>query len=154
MFWNEIIQSKVLCRILDGISKNLTWNKLSNKYNFYYLFFNSLNMECIFCRIANWEIPWDIVYEDENYLAFNDIHPQAPIHILIIPKKHIPSFVQTNQEDQDLVKWMLDIAWKIVKMYDLEWCQLHMNSGRDHGQLVDHIHLHLLAKGKTLEMRA
>ncbi len=105
---------------------------------------------CIFCKIINKEIPAEIVYEDENYLAFHDINPKAPIHILIIPKKHLESFhLVKDQQDRQLVKGLADVAWKIIEQQDLPWCQLHMNSGSDHWQEVPHIHLHLLSKGKT-----
>jgi len=106
--------------------------------------------ECIFCKIVNGEIPANKVYEDDNYLAFYDINPKAPVHILIIPKKHIESFhLVTSDEDKQLVKWLLDVVWKIIEQQDLKGCQLHINSWKDHGQEVMHIHLHLLSNWKT-----
>ncbi len=103
-------------------------------------------MNCVFCKIVNKEIPADIVYEDDNYLAFKDINPKAPIHILIIPKKHIESFhLIDDKEDLRLVEWLINVARRIVKELDLNGCQLHMNSGKDHWQEVMHIHLHLLS---------
>lgn len=107
-------------------------------------------VDCIFCKIVNKEIPADIVYEDDNYLAFKDINPKAPIHILIIPKKHLESFhLIKDNVDKELVKWLLDVAWKLIDKLNLDWCQLHMNSGKNHWQEVMHIHLHLLSKGST-----
>lgn len=101
----------------------------------------------IFSKIIDREIPSEIVYEDESYIAIKDINPQTPVHILIITKKPIESFHTTqNAEDKEIVKWLFDIAWKLVDQLWLDWCQLHMNSGRDHNQLVPHIHLHLLSK--------
>jgi len=88
---------------------------------------------CIFCQIIDKQIPAKIVYEDENYLAFNDINPKAPVHILIIPKKHLESFhLVKDQQDKELVKGLFDIAWKIIEEQELKGCQLHMNSGSDH----------------------
>ena len=105
---------------------------------------------CVFCKIVDKQIPAEIVYEDDKYLAFKDINPKAPIHILIIPKKHIESFhLVKDKDDKKLVKWLLDIAWEIIDQQNLPGCQLHMNSWSDHGQEVPHIHLHLLSKDKT-----
>ena len=101
--------------------------------------------DCIFCKIVNKEIPSTLVYEDENYIAFNDIAPKAKIHILIIPKKHIERFDKIdNQEDLDLVKWLFDVANKIIKEKKLDGCRLQINCGKNHGQEVFHIHMHLL----------
>lgn len=101
---------------------------------------------CIFCKIVNKEIPTIPVYEDDNYLAFNDIHPKAPVHLLIIPKKHLDSFHSvSNIWDREIFKWLYDVAWKIIEEKWLKWCQLHINSWSDHGQEVMHIHLHLLS---------
>lgn len=104
-------------------------------------------MECIFCKIVNWEIPAEKVYEDDSYIAFNDINPKTPVHILIIPKKHIKMFHSVdNEEDKNLIKWMYDIAWHIIQLKNLKWCNLLINSGSDHWQEVFHIHLHLMSK--------
>ena len=103
---------------------------------------------CIFCKIVNKEIPAEIVYEDENYMAFKDINPKAPVHILIIHKKHLESFhLITDDEEKRIVKGLLDIAWMLLNKLWLKWCQLHMNSWKDHWQEVMHIHLHLLSEG-------
>ena len=76
---------------------------------------------CVFCKIANKEIPANIVYEDNKYIAFHDINPKAPIHILIIPKKHIESFhTITKRTDKSLVKGLFDIAWKIIDQQQLK----------------------------------
>lgn len=103
-------------------------------------------MDCIFCKIVNKEIPAEIVYEDENYLAFNDIQPKAETHILIIPKKHIERFDKIdNNKDLDLTAWLLKIANKIVEEKQLKGCRLLMNCWKNHGQEVFHIHLHLMS---------
>lgn len=105
--------------------------------------------DCIFCDIVQDPSDAEIVYENESYLAFKDVNPKAPIHILIIPKKHLESFHKiSDQENKKLVKWLQDIAWKIIDQKDLDGCQLRMNSGKKYGQMVDHIHLHLLSGDK------
>ena len=84
---------------------------------------------CIFCKIANHEVEAKIVYEDNKYIAFHDIQRKSPVHILIIPKKHLESFHEIKKRtDKSLVKGLLDIAWKIIKQLNLKGCQLHMNS--------------------------
>ena len=92
--------------------------KLLRNY-FFNLPFKFKNMtqdkNCIFCKIVNKEIPAEIIYEDENYIAFKDINPKAPIHILIIPKKHLESFhLITSDDDKKVIKGLLDIAWKLI----------------------------------------
>jgi histidine triad (HIT) family protein len=92
-----------------------------------------MSQQCIFCKIVSGEIPADKVYEDDKYVAFKDINPKAPVHILIIPKKHIESFhLVKDQKDKELVKGLLDVAWHLIDELNLSGCQLHMNSGKDH----------------------
>lgn len=104
--------------------------------------------DTVFAKIIDREIPADIIYEDDTYLVFRDINPQAPTHVLIIPKvTHIESFHSVdNTEDQEIVRWLFDIAWLLIKQYDLLWCKLQMNSWATHWQEVMHIHLHLLSQ--------
>ena len=102
--------------------------------------------ECIFCRIAQKTVPSDIVYEDEDFLVFPDIRPKAPIHLLIMPKKHIVSLMDVSQEDNKLVKELLLIAKKVAEEKNIKGYKLQMNVGKDGGQEIDHIHLHLLAQ--------
>ncbi len=103
-------------------------------------------MDCIFCKIVNKEIPADIVYENDDYIAFNDIYPKADTHILIIPKKHIESFHTTSEkEDKKIIKWLYDVAWEIVENKWLNWCKLLMNSWKENWQEVFHVHLHLMS---------
>jgi len=108
-------------------------------------------MNCIFCKIANRELPATIVYEDEKVIAFKDINPIAPIHYLIIPKKHIASINQLEPQDRELMGDMLLAAQKIAKKEGIadSGYRLVFNVGRDSGQMVDHLHLHLLG-GKKL----
>ena len=102
--------------------------------------------ECIFCRIAQKTVPSDIVYEDEDFLVFPDIRPKAPIHLLIMPKKHIVSLIDVKPEDNELVKELLLIAKKVAEEKNIKGYKLQMNVGKDGGQEIDHIHLHLLAQ--------
>jgi len=108
-------------------------------------------MDCIFCKIINKEMPTDIVYEDERLMAFEDIKPVAPIHILIVPKEHIVSINQLEAEDRELIGEMVLAAKKIaqgLKIADSGY-RLIFNIGKNSGQTVDHLHLHLLG-GKKL----
>jgi len=103
-------------------------------------------MNCLFCRIVKKEIPSKIVYEDERVLAFEDINPQAPIHILVIPKKHISTSLEIKSDDNELVGYMFQVANKIAKEKNIaeRGFRLLMNCNRESGQTVFHIHLHLL----------
>jgi histidine triad (HIT) family protein len=108
-------------------------------------------MNCIFCKIAQKSIPTPLVYEDDELVAFRDIHPQAPQHLLIIPKKHIHSLHQSEDNDALLLGKLLVAAKKIAQDLGLheKGYRLVMNTGEDGGQTVFHIHLHLLA-GKPM----
>jgi len=100
---------------------------------------------CIFCKIANKILPAEIVYEDERVLVFKDIEPQAALHLLIIPKKHIPSVDHVGIEDKALMGELILVAQKIAQEKKLEGYKLQINVGRSAGQLIDHLHLHLLS---------
>ena len=102
-------------------------------------------MECLFCKIANKEIPSEIVYEDEKILAFKDINPLAPVHILIILKKHISSLDQVEIEDKTLMGELIMAAQKIAREKNLKGYNIQINVGRKAGQIIDHLHLHLLS---------
>jgi histidine triad (HIT) family protein len=103
-------------------------------------------MDCIFCQIASGKIPGDIVYQDKEILAFRDINPNAPVHILIIPKKHIASLDQLSQSDTALVGRMVAVASRLAKDEGVaeKGYRLAINCGKEGGQLVPHLHLHLL----------
>ncbi|MBI4843886.1 MAG: histidine triad nucleotide-binding protein [Nitrospirae bacterium] len=103
-------------------------------------------MECLFCRIIKGDIPSKKVYEDERVFAFEDINPQAPVHILIIPKKHISTTLEIKNEDHELIGCMLQVGNKIAKEKEIaeRGFRLVMNCNRESGQTVFHIHLHLL----------
>ena len=102
----------------------------------------------VFTKIINKEIPADIVYEDEFCLAFKDINPQAPIHILLIPKKEIPSSQEIKEEDQDLMGHLMVKIPKITEKLNLSTYRLVVNTGEDAGQTVSHIHIHILGGRK------
>ncbi len=110
-----------------------------------------MNMDCVFCKIAKKELPSDIVYEDDKFIAFKDISPKAPFHLLIIPKRHIESVNHLTEGDKELTGELLLIAQKISKEKKLEGYKLTINVGRKGGQLIDHLHLHLLS-GKLTEL--
>ncbi|MBL4886028.1 MAG: histidine triad nucleotide-binding protein [Planctomycetaceae bacterium] len=101
----------------------------------------------IFDKILSREIPAEIVYEDDLCLAFNDINPQAPIHILIIPKKRIASLAEVKDEDAPLLGHLLLVISKLAKQVGLEsGYRTVLNTGTDGGQDVYHLHFHLLGK--------
>lgn len=106
--------------------------------------------ESIFTQILKKKIPGDIVYEDNDCFAIKDINPQAPIHLLIIPKKHIAKVSDASHEDKELLGSMLLASKKIAKKFDLnDNYRLVINNGAKAGQTVFHIHIHLLG-GKSL----
>jgi histidine triad (HIT) family protein len=103
-------------------------------------------MNCIFCKIINGEIPANKVFESDSLFAFRDIDPKAPVHVLIIPKKHIASNNEVTEQDEILVGSMFTAAKKIAKEcgIDESGYRLVFNCNKDGGQAVGHLHLHLL----------
>lgn len=106
--------------------------------------------DCLFCTIINREIPASIVYEDDRVLAFNDINPQAPTHVLVVPKRHIASLNDLAADDDQLVGELVRRAAAIAKERGLAvgGYRTVFNTNRDAGQTVFHLHLHLLG-GRT-----
>ncbi len=102
--------------------------------------------DCIFCKIINKEIPSEKVYEDENILAFEDINPKAPVHILLIPKLHFASLNEIPEEQKGLIGDLLFAAKKIAakKKIDKKGYRIVLNTGKESGQEVSHVHFHLL----------
>ncbi len=100
--------------------------------------------DCIFCKIANKQVPAELVHEDELAVAFWDINPQAPTHILIVPKKHIASLAEAGEEDTALLGHLHKVAREKAASLKLASFRLVINNGREAGQSVDHIHYHLL----------
>jgi len=111
-------------------------------------------MDCIFCQIASGKIPSDIVYQDKEIVAFRDINPKAPVHILIIPKKHIPSLDQLSPAELPLMGRMAAVARKLAKQEGITETgyRLVVNYGEWGGQVVAHLHMHLLG-GRKLSGR-
>ena len=102
-------------------------------------------MDCIFCKIVAGEIPSKKVYEDEQVLAFFDINPASPVHILVIPKKHIESAVALTEEDNALIAHIFKVIGIIAKEQKLDnGFRLVSNVGADGGQTVKHLHFHIL----------
>lgn len=104
---------------------------------------------CIFCAIIRKEKPADIVYENDDVIAFLDIHPKAPVHILIAPKKHIPSMKDIEEDDRSSIAEMLFSSKKIARDQKIDdGYKLVFNVGRKGGQVIDHLHAHLLGGWK------
>ncbi len=108
-----------------------------------------METECLFCGIIAGNVPSDIVYEDADVVAFKDINPQAPVHVLVIPRKHIGAIAELSEGDAELVGKLVLAARKIAASLGLsEGYRLVFNNGPAAGQLVYHIHLHLLGGRK------
>lgn len=101
-------------------------------------------MECVFCKIAHKEIAKKFIYEDELVMSFDDIHPSAPIHILIVTKEHIPSIAHLQENHSALIAKLIYIAKQIAEQKMLRGYKLVFNVGKEGGQVIDHLHLHLL----------
>ena len=99
----------------------------------------------IFQKIIDREIPAEIVYEDDNSLAFKDINPQAPTHILVIPKKPLASISEMGEGDQAMIGSLMHAATKVAKQLNIEDYRLVINNGAGAGQTVFHLHVHILA---------
>lgn len=106
--------------------------------------------ECIFCKIISGEIPCKKVYEDDMVLSFEDINPASPVHVLIIPKKHIKSLNDISDEDSKLIAHIFSVGKDIAKKLDIDekGYRIVMNCGEDGGQEVKHLHFHLLGGKK------
>ena len=101
---------------------------------------------CVFCKMIRKEIPVTLVYEDEKVIAFNDIHPAAPVHVLLIPKIHLESLEQIPKQDP-IVSLLCERAVQIAQKLNLkEGYRLVINQGQNGGQTVFHLHLHLLGR--------
>lgn len=108
-------------------------------------------MDCIFCNIVQKNTPAELVYEDEQEVAFNDINPKAPVHILVVPKKHITSLAHSTPEDDELLGHLLGTVRQIAQDKGLSGYKTLINTGRDGGQVVDHLHIHLIGGKKQAE---
>ena len=106
--------------------------------------------DCIFCQIVAGKIPGEVLYQDQEAIAFRDINPQAPCHLIIIPKKHVPSLVHLSAVDSPLVGHMVNIANQLAEKEGIaaKGYRLTINCGVEGRQLVPHLHLHLLGGRK------
>ena len=111
-------------------------------------------MDCIFCRIVDGKIPGEILYRDEEVIAFRDINPVAPVHLVIIPKRHIPSLIDVTEAESALTGRMVNVANQLARSEGVSESgyRLVINCGKEGGQLVPHLHLHLIG-GKRLADR-
>ncbi len=107
--------------------------------------------DCLFCKIISREVPGDIVYEDDKIIAFKDIEPQAPVHVLIVPREHIPALVDLTEETADIIGYLHYKTREIAKEMGIEerGFRLICNYGKDANQIVPHIHFHLIG-GRSL----
>ena len=105
------------------------------------------NNDCLFCRIVEKKVPADIVYESDDVIAFKDIEPKAPIHCLIIPKKHISTINDIDGSNSNIIGLMYEAVAQLARSFnvDKEGYRVVMNCNSDGGQTVYHIHLHFLA---------
>lgn len=108
---------------------------------------------CLFCKVINKEVPAEIVYENDKFVAFKDVHPKAPLHLLIVPKKHIPSVDHLESKDQKLMGELFLTAQKIARDQGVAKTgyKLVFNVGKGAGQIIEHLHLHLLGGWQTPE---
>lgn len=108
-------------------------------------------MNCLFCRIINGELPANIIYQDKDIIAFDDIHPKTPQHKLIIPRKHIATINDLSVEDVGLMGKMASVAQKLAKDLNIaeSGYRIVINCNKDGGQMVYHLHMHLMG-GKPI----
>jgi len=107
-------------------------------------------MSCIFCQIVAGKVPSEILYQDEEVIAFRDINPQSPIHLIIIPKRHIPSLAHLSEAESSLIGDMVNVANQLARREGISESgyRLVINCGEQGGQLVPHLHMHLLGGRK------
>lgn len=101
-------------------------------------------MDCIFCKIFRGEVAADILHEDAAVKVFRDIHPKAPLHLLVVPKRHIASIAHLEADSGEVIAQLIYAAKRVAAEQGLKGYQLVFNVGREGGQAVDHLHLHLL----------
>ena len=109
-------------------------------------------MDCIFCKIAAGEIPSNKVYEDEQIVAFYDIEPKAPVHVLVIPKQHITGAAAITEDNAAVVAHVFATIPQIAKTLGITDFRVVTNNGADAGQTVHHLHFHILGGGKLGDM--
>ena len=111
-------------------------------------------MDCIFCKIIAGQIPSDVIYTDDKVIAFRDISPMAPVHLLIIPREHIPSLNDVTEQQNALVGHMVQVAKQLARQQGIatKGYRIVINTGPQGGQVVQHLHMHLLG-GRELSGR-
>ncbi|NLY10623.1 MAG: histidine triad nucleotide-binding protein [Firmicutes bacterium] len=125
--------------------------KTGLKVNFWHNFSEVFVVDCIFCKIINKEIPSTIVWESDSVLAFKDVAPAAPVHVLVIPKKHITDITSITGEDKEIVWEIHEAIKKIASQLELgDGFRVVVNCGADGGQTVGHLHYHILG-GRKLQ---
>lgn len=107
---------------------------------------HNLDKDCLFCKMILKKIPCKIVYEDETCLAFEDINPQAPVHILLIPKTHLPGLADLGEEDAEILASMFSLVSRLAEEKKIKESGFRtvVNTGKGAGQTVFHLHIHLL----------
>ncbi|HOB87592.1 MAG TPA: histidine triad nucleotide-binding protein [Bacillota bacterium] len=112
-----------------------------------------MSSDCIFCKIAGGQLETELVYEDSEIVAFKDINPQAPVHLLIIPRRHVPSLLDLQEDDADLAGRLLLTANRLARTFKIDQSGYRVltNCGKDAGQAVSHLHLHLLGGRPLLQ---
>ncbi|HIW74021.1 MAG TPA: histidine triad nucleotide-binding protein [Firmicutes bacterium] len=108
--------------------------------------------DCVFCKIVAGEIPSKKAYEDEQVLAFYDIEPKAPVHILVIPKQHLAGAAEITAENSAVVAHVFEVIARLTRGLGLADYRVVTNNGADAGQTVHHLHFHVLAGGRLGEM--
>ena len=111
----------------------------------------TINMsDCLFCKIIEGSIPSDKVFEDDDFIAFKDINPQSKIHILVVPKKHIEMLSGCGEDEKDILSGLLLTANNVAKILHIDETgyRVVVNSGSDGGQIIFHLHLHLMGGSK------
>lgn len=109
-----------------------------------------MNGDCIFCKIVNGNIPSKKIYVDDEVIVFNDIHPIAPVHFLIVPKQHIESLASCDYSHEELLGKMLVLAPSLAMKHGLKGFRTMINTGREGGQEVFHLHVHVFGGGIVL----
>jgi histidine triad (HIT) family protein len=109
-----------------------------------------MSSDCLFCKIVNREIPSEFLYEDDDYVVFKDINPHAPVHLLLVPKKHVRSINDLEPEDGTIISGLFTLAKQMAKEQgvDQSGYKLMFNVEKGGGQVIFHIHLHLMAGWK------
>ena len=102
--------------------------------------------DCLFCKIVNKEVDSEIVYEDDLCVAFKDINPKSRVHLLVVPRKHIPTIADLEEGDEQLMGHLIGVAKKLAVENDSHAYQLLFNVGREAGQIIFHVHLHLMGR--------